>query len=358
MAASGTTTRVVRSSGASAALAALAIAGCGGGGDDAGGGTGRVEAIDFAGGVEAPRVVAVGDGRAWFGARVVLPVAARTHKQEAPIPTPAPVAGLAYGEGGLWTALGDGTIVSIDPKTRKPGFRAPVGPAPEGGDPVEIAAGRGGVWVAVEDSIVRVDPALGFAKGKPIRVDGTIEGVAAGEGGVWVAVGVGTRRVPQRVQFTKKGSILPKGQELEVDKAKDSRLVRIDPATNKVADDIKVKAGARDVALQGATLWLSTDEGLQRFDAGTGRALGGPVKPSGTVPLKIATGPGSVWATISGGNDVVRVDSRTLKVAKRYTLPSSVNEAVSAETSDLAVGAGGAWIASKIGPRAGVVPLR
>jgi streptogramin lyase len=51
---------------------------------------------------------------------------------------------LAYGEGAVWVACGDSTVVRVDPKTGRAGPAIDVGALPRG-----IAAADGAVWVTL-----------------------------------------------------------------------------------------------------------------------------------------------------------------------------------------------------------------
>ena len=51
---------------------------------------------------------------------------------------------LAYGEGGVWVACANGTVVRLDPATDRPSATVNVGHLPRG-----IAAGEGSVWVTL-----------------------------------------------------------------------------------------------------------------------------------------------------------------------------------------------------------------
>jgi hypothetical protein len=51
---------------------------------------------------------------------------------------------VAYGEGAVWVACGDATVVRVDPSTNRPGAPIDVGALPRG-----IAAGDGAVWVTL-----------------------------------------------------------------------------------------------------------------------------------------------------------------------------------------------------------------
>ena len=55
------------------------------------------------------------------------------------------VLGVAYGEGGVWLACGNATVMRVDPRTNRADPPIGVGRLPRG-----IAAGGGDVWVTLD----------------------------------------------------------------------------------------------------------------------------------------------------------------------------------------------------------------
>jgi hypothetical protein len=300
-----------------------------------------------------PELVATGYGKAWFAVRGVLPIDQRSRKPGRTVYMRSAVEGLTAGEGGVWAALGDGSVARIDPDGRKAGRPVRVGPESFDADKAPIAAGEGAVWVAVEDSVVAVDPASRRPH-PPIRVDGTVDSIVAGNGAVWVAVGIGTRRERRTGGLPpEKGTLVPRDRELVADGARDDRVLRIDPRTREVTADVKVPE-IGDLALLGRALWASTAGGIQSLDPRTLRPLGKPIDVAEGQPTSIAAGRGAIWGTIARENLVVRADPKTRKVTDRWQIPSAAGP-VSAEVGDLAVGDDAVWVGTVVGPRIGVI---
>jgi YVTN family beta-propeller protein len=153
-----------------------------------------------------------------------------------------------------------------------------------------IAWGEGALWVAsVEDgTITRINPATNQVVATiPVSTggDGPWD-VVAGEGGVWVIVGK---------------------------QAHPSRVLRIDPATNKVEAHIDV----HDVSVLATGLgavWVGQfsqgDRGhLLRIDPATNRVVA--TIPVGPEPQDIAVGGGAVWVLDDLTYEIVQVDPTT-----------------------------------------------
>jgi hypothetical protein len=336
--------------GACSLAAAIMLAACGGGG------TKEVDAIVKLSVADASgaKLVATGYGVAWFAATGVTPVDQRSRKAGHPIYMRDAVNGLAVGEGGVWAALADGTVVRIDPQRRVAGPPARVGPHDLGASETPLAAGEGAVWTAVEDGVVALDP-LTRKPRAPIVLDGTAQSIVAAKGSVWVAIGIGTRRSPRKSSLPpEQGTIVPGNQELVADDARSYRVVRIEPRTGRVTADVKV-AGVVDLALLGDALWAATDRGVEQLDSRT-LAPTKAIKVGDGNPTAIAAGGGAVWGTIARKNLAIRVDPRAGKVTGRWEIPSASGP-VSAEIGDLAVGDRAVWIGTVVGPRVGVIDL-
>src|SRR5207249_9399426 len=85
--------------------------------------------------------------------------------------------GVAVGEGSVWVAIEDGTVLKVDPLTNQVDRRFQVGT-----DPVAIAYGEGSVWTAnlQDDTVSRIDTATGEVT--TIDVETSPGNIAAGEG--------------------------------------------------------------------------------------------------------------------------------------------------------------------------------
>jgi YVTN family beta-propeller protein len=102
------------------------------------------------------------DGHYWLGvhgddAKRVLKVDPQTYQvvAELTVETTETLYGMGVGEGAVWVAFYDGTILKIDPETGQEVLRAIIPTAPGG-----IAAGHGSVWVthAGDHVVSRLDP--------------------------------------------------------------------------------------------------------------------------------------------------------------------------------------------------------
>jgi hypothetical protein len=120
-----------------------------------------------------------------------------------------------------------------------------------------------------------------------------------------------------------------------------SRLVKIDPATNKVAADIALGTGyTNGLGLAGGRLWTfnQTDGAVLGIDPATAKIT--KTVHAGTDGDLFAVGDDAAWL-ISGGL-LVRIDGKTAAMATK-PVPSSC------DVAGLAVGGGFAWIASAAG---------
>ena len=74
----------------------------------------------------------------------MLRIDPRLNGIKASIPACRNAIAVAYGEGSVWAACGNGTVVRIDPASDRPSAIVVVGRLPRG-----IAAGEGAVWVTL-----------------------------------------------------------------------------------------------------------------------------------------------------------------------------------------------------------------
>jgi YVTN family beta-propeller protein len=217
------------------------------------------------------------------------------------IPVESGAVAVAVGEEGAWVA-GFNRVARIDPATNE--VSATIG-TPGTGDYSEVAVGAGSVWVTTSGLVYRIDPAEN-AVTATIEVGKYPQDVAVAGGWVWV-----TRA-----------------------KAGPGDLVRIDPATNRVAGaPIALGYGPGPVAYHDDALWI-LNTGVTvgeltepvEFDGPTmGRidVFTGEVSAvSGPAGAPQAAGAGSVWGVAAeelspgtiGGDAVIRVDPVGRKV--------------------------------------------
>ncbi len=202
-----------------------------------------------------------------------------------PVPAQLQTGGdLAYGDGGFWAAMADGTVGRIDAGTGRVVATVPV---PEPGSDGKLAVGAGAVWVvASADSpqrsvIFRIDAQTRKVTDRLDLGRGSFAaGLAFGEGALWIP-DVGR-----------------------------NRLLRVDPATNRVSRTTEVSDGitSDDIAVADGAVWLSThDPGrMLWFDPADGAlAQAAPVETTETSELVV--GLGSAWLSAPEDGSVTRL---------------------------------------------------
>lgn len=171
--------------------------------------------------------------------------------------------------------------------------------------------GFGSLWAGdcVDNTLLRIDVTTGELVATislPFSLPGE-SSVAVGDDGVWM---------------------LSTGAQ--------SDLVRIDPATNEVADTRPAPSGATAVRAGDGSLWITRAHAgqLLRVDPATGEELAEiDVAPGSTF---LAFGEGGVW-TMGSTGEVVRVDPATNSVVAIIPTGGRV------EHGDVAVGGGYVW---------------
>lgn len=233
---------------------------------------------------------------------------------EARILSPIKVGGapsaIAVGAGRVWVAdQARGRVLRIDPRSRKRVGRA----IRIGGGPLALAIGSGGVWVADGNGDVRsIDPRTGVVRPGRVRVSGA-NGLAVGAGGVWV-----TSRIAGTV-------------------------TRIDPATLRPDRPIRTGAGAADVVVADGAVWVSNGAAgtISRVDAATG-SVGAAIRSGAPSVLALAAGDDGLWVARAGGRVADQVAIVRLDPAKRTVTGRAVTVG-GAVPLDLAAGSGSVW---------------
>jgi virginiamycin B lyase len=180
-----------------------------------------------------------------------------------------------------------------------------------------------------------------------IPVQGGPRGVAVGDGAVWVATwGADRSRV---VRINPAGNrvaatiAVPRGQaELAVGagaiwvaSSSDNSVTRIDPATNKVAATIAVGRQPSGIAVADGSVWVASalDDTVTRINPAGNRVVATIPIPGQGSAFSLAAAGGSVW--VSGNHGLYRIDPAGNRVTK-----------VDVCCGEVAAGAGGLWMAN------------
>jgi len=219
---------------------------------------------------------------------------------------------VAFGAGSVWVSSGyysmgppdrrgpGDVVLRIDPRTNRVVDRIPVDP------PSGLAFGHGSVWAASAGygTLTRIDPETGEVAAK-IEVGRGAVDVAADErsGAVWVA-----------------SVYLPKdyGGYDSPGYSEDRNLTRVNPATNRVATQIPIRAGSWDggadhVAVGEGAVWAQGGGELFKVDPATDEVTA--TASVGGSSSHLAVYGGAVWAMAQVDEfRLARVDPRTVRV--------------------------------------------
>jgi hypothetical protein len=182
-----------------------------------------------------------------------------------------------------------------------------------------VAAVTGAVAVAARQA-ARPGPATtGPALAPPgtvtatIAVPGRPTGVAVGAGAVWVTTG-GVRG---------------------------TRVVRIDPASNRLVASVAVPDGSTRLAVGAGAVWVVSlsDNSVSRIDPASNR-----VTPVAVCCGDGAAGAGGLWVANGMDRSVLRVDAATGRVVARVPLPPAI---ASEAPFGIAAAGGLVWVTSE-----------
>lgn len=205
---------------------------------------------------------------------------------------------------GHLAVIDEGAVGVIDPRARAivAQFRIP-------GESRAVVAGAGSVWVASPSAGTVARLHRDGGRVDTIDVGGRPGALAFGGGSVWAA------------------------------DEESGRVAQIDPAANRVVQQVRLGNGLRAIAVGGDALWAAAglDGEIVRFDIRSGRvthriAVGGR-------PTALAVSRDAIWAASEANGQVLRIDPATGVVLAAI--------AVGNGPSALAVGAGGVWTANR-----------
>ena len=273
-------------------------------------------------------------------------------------------AGVAVGEGGVWVIdNGRGRLRRVDPRKRVVTDRVPVGPAP-----VSVAVGSGFVWVAGGDGTLRrVDPNAPSRVARPIRVRDPA-GLVVADGSVWVAGSEG-----DEVLRFDAATGRPQGAPIRVGRrptdlafgagavwvagSGDGTVTRIDARSGRADKPVEVaRRQVLGLTYGEGRVWVAKTDAAQpgrpvdvvALDPESYELDGAAVRVQTGLPLRLAAGLGSAWATQVGGvhasgreqpPTVARIDPED---RRQRGMPARVG----ARPVGIAVGEGAVWVAS------------
>jgi streptogramin lyase len=185
-------------------------------------------------------------------------------------------------------------VLALDPHTKQVSKRIPgvigVSSINSGARISVIAAGEEGIWAPDGANIARIDPNTGAINSISIRFASIVYDISVGQGAVWVADDT-------------------------------QSVARIDPATDRLDDEVPVKSSlpgfsSHVLAIPGS-VWVSDVGGyLARIDPGRDKA-GQPAHIAGSIDA-LAYGEGALWVMDKLDGLILKLDPITGKEIDRF----------------------------------------
>lgn len=272
-----------------------------------------------------PIAIAFGAGAVWVAnadSGTVSRLDPETHEVVATIGIGgAPASDIAVGAGSVWVVTGsDGTLVRIDPRTNSRVETIPLGGpntlAPAGA--YALAASRDAVWVASASArVLRVDPRTRAVT--PVRVGQTPTAIAASGGDVWVTLAdrqtlrIDARSMeiagyldepPSPISLAVSGRVLwVGGGAPELPGVSGNALWRVDAAMVSVARTAALPGRPMGIGVGAGAIWVACADGtVVRADPRSG-AIADEL-PVENVPLDVVYGAGLVWVSVGAAGTI------------------------------------------------------
>ena len=235
-------------------------------------------------------------------------------------------AGLAVGEGGVWSA--DIVVSHIDPtdgtlEATVEGIQQPF----VGGMPV--TTGLDDVWVASSSGLFRIDPADEEVLDRRPSVGGATS-IAVGAGAVWVADADGTLfRISPAPGLPIEGTISLGGLPSAIVIADGGvwiadmfgDLIRVDERTGRETERLEIGGTLQALAATEDRLWVVDSEGLVVLVSLDTRKVLRSI-PIGGRPVDVAVGSGVVWIADQRGEQLETIDETSLEPGESgFALP-------------------------------------
>jgi YVTN family beta-propeller protein len=261
------------------------------------------------------------------------------------------------GEGAVWVAnLDDSTLSRINPRTREVERTIPM----QHVFPSDIAAGEGGVWVSngPDNSVVRVSPDANEVVDTVAtnRCSGYDAAIAVGGGAVWFVCSIGIAQIDpgsntaHRLRYL---GLAPRAITFGLGAVwvsnADNTVSRINPRTHQV-DTLTVARDPRGLDTGYGAVWVSAfgADAISRLAAAPedGSRIGSESIHVGDGPVDVAVGAGGVWIANSRDGTVSRIDPQSNHVIATIRVGHS--------PQGIAVGAGSVWVSVQAREPAGL----
>ncbi len=252
-----------------------------------------------------------------------------------------------FGGGAVWVAnLDDSTLMRINPKTREVERTIPM----QHVFPSDIAAGEGGVWVAngPDNAVVRVSPDANEVVDTigTNRCSGYDAAIAVGGGAVWFVCSIGIAQIDpgsNRAHRLRYLGLAPRAITFGLGAVwvsnADNTVSRINPRTHQV-DTLTVAGDPRGLDTGYGAVWVSAFEAdaISRLAAAPedGSRIGSESIRVGDGPVDVAVGAGGVWVANSRDGTVSRIDPQSNRVIATIRVGHSLQ--------GIAVGGGAVWV--------------
>ena len=252
-----------------------------------------------------------------------------------------------FGGGAVWVAnLDDSTLMRINPKIREVERTIPMQQV----FPSDIAVGEEGVWVAngPDNSVVRVSPDANEVVDTigTNRCSGYDAAIAVGGGTVWFVCSIGIVQIDpgsNRAHRLRYLGLAPRAITFGLGAVwvsnADNTVSRINPRTHQV-DTLTVAGDPRGLDTGYGAVWVSAFEAdaISRLAAAPedGSRIGSESIRVGDGPVDIAVGAGGVWVANSREGTVSRIDPQSKQVIATIRVGHSLQ--------GIAVGGGAVWV--------------
>jgi streptogramin lyase len=162
----------------------------------------------------------------------------------------------------LWVADYAGSVVRVDTRTNTAVARIAVG-----GNPESFALGFGLLWVSNQDgTLTAIDPATNAVAGARVTGDPDLDAVAVGSDALWTTsfyggtllkVDPASRKVVQRIRLGGEGSgVLVRAGSVWASVYDAGLVVRVDAASGRIVQRIRVGTKPRDIVYDGTSIWV------------------------------------------------------------------------------------------------------